>query len=194
MHSPQILSDVLQSLPIQPITGTVFRAVNFDALMSRNPPNALWSGGAREKGQRYTPPGGPDCLYVSETEQTALSEARGLFSTITNESTLSPLVALPIQVSLENVLDLTQQNTQQLLGTDLTELTSSWQMQMLNSDVVPTHVLAEAAFATHHFQAIRFPSAQVVGQVNLVIWTGLLKEPSFVEILDRNSKLWRRIP
>lgn len=194
MHSQQILKKTLQSVATKKVAGTFFRAVDYDALTSRLPPNALWSGGPRQKGQRYTPSGGPGCLYLSETMETAIAEARGLFSTVANVSASQAIVVLSIQVQLDCVLDITVEETQLRLGTTLKELTASWEVKMLDNLTVPTHVLAEAAFESGLFQGIRFPSAQVEKQANLMIWTGLVTQPSFVEIFDRNSKLWRRIP
>lgn len=191
MHPLETLIEILPTISPQSVSRTYFRAVDYDALRSKDPPNALWSGGPKEKGQRFTPPGGPDCLYVSETMPTAITEMRGLFSTV---APLLPFVVISIQVRLDRVLDITNPETQLRLGTSLTELTASWELQMSDNLPVPTHTLAEAAFSTGRFQAIRFASAQVEGEANLMIWTGLVSGSNFVEVYDRDSTLWRQIP
>jgi RES domain-containing protein len=100
MHPLETLIEILPTISPQSVSRTYFRAVDYDALNRNNPPNALWAGGPREEGQRFTPPGGPDCLYMSETRTTAITEMTGLFSTI---EASPPIVVISIQVQLDRV-------------------------------------------------------------------------------------------
>lgn len=185
-------------LQIQPIAynRNVFRCVDLVALLGdgTRPITPLYDLGPRGSGQRYTPIGGQLALYVAEHPYTSYVEATGMFSSVAAlaQQHAPAEVTLQFNVSLESVLDLTLAANQLLLETTTIELTRSWEWQMAMGQPVPTQILGEVAFNTGRFQAIRFPSAKITGEPNLVIWTERVTAPSFIESTDPNYP--QRIP
>ena len=188
------LADALTTLPVLSYNRNVFRAVELEALQSINPMQPLFDLGPCRRGQRYTPPGGPPALYVSEDPATSYFEGTGMFAAVAAlaHQNAPATVIFNIVATLENILDITTEVTQQRLQTNIIELTSSWKWQMAMGSSVPTHILANVAYATGRFQAIRFPSARRDAEPNLVIWTDKLVEPFFVEVNDHRYS--QRIP
>ena len=198
MHSPDILAAVLPTLPAVPINGTYHRSVaNASLYQGRRKPKYLYSLGPGREGSRYTPKGGPPCLYVSSEPVTTLSEAAGIASSLVLAGIAipQPTSAFSMTVDLHRgLLDLTDPSVLAQLGTDLTELDGPWEEQVLNGDPVPTQILAIAAYASKRFQGIRFYSHEDPGKVNIVIWTETVKAPSAVAVIDSSGTITERIP
>jgi len=198
MHSPDILSAVLTTISAIPISGTYHRSVaNASLYQERRKPKYLYALGPGREGARYTPKGGPPCLYVSAEPVTTLSEAAGIASALVLAGIAipQPTTAFSVKVDLHRgVLDLTDAATLVQLGTDLTELDGPWEQQVLNGDPVPTQILAIAAYATNRFQGIRFYSHEDPGKLNLVIWTEAVNAPSAVAVIDSSDTVSERIP
>lgn len=200
MLSANKLAVVLKKIPSQTLTRNMHRAVDLDKLLSIIPPQPLFALGPGLQGQRFTPKGGPAALYVSEHLTMAFYEANGLFA---NQAALAlqsapATVIFTLRVHLERVLDITDIETQRLLGTTEAELTSAFRWQQLVGASIPTQILGDVVFASGLFQAIRYPSNldrdQVRREANLVIWTDRLIAPSFIEVLDTSGKFCQRIP
>jgi RES domain-containing protein len=198
MHSPDILAAVLRTLPAVPMSGTYHRSVaNASLYQGRRKPKYLYALGPGREGARYTPKGGPPCLYVSAEPVTTLSEAAGIASSLVLAGIAipQPTSAFSMTVDLHRgLLDLTDPNVLAQLGTDLTELDGPWEKQVLNGDPVPTQILAIAAYDSKCFQGIRFYSHEDPGKVNIVIWTETVKAPSAVAVIDSSGAKIERIP
>ncbi|MBX9950344.1 MAG: RES domain-containing protein [Candidatus Obscuribacterales bacterium] len=199
MHSEDVLADVLANLPAVPINGTYHRSVaNASLYRKGRKPKLLFSLGAGMNGARFTPKGGPPCLYVSAQPVTTLSEVSGIASSLV----LAGLVAIPqpttafsMNVNLHRgILDLTNTDNLDKLGTTLAELDGPWEEQMKNGEPVPTQDLAKAVYESKRFQGLQFFSHEAPGQVNIMIWTETVKAPSVVEVIDGSGKLADRIP
>lgn len=193
------LISALNKIPAQALSKIVFRSVSLDDLLSVVPLHILYDLGPRTNGQRYSPvdPNGPRTLYVSERPETSFWEASGgVFSTITsvNQDWATLMAIIPIRINLERILDLTEPHIQAQLGTTLSELTGSWEIQMLNGSPVPTQEIGRAAFNCQRFQGIRFPSAPLSEHINLLIWTETIIGSSFVKVIDYRGRFTERIP
>lgn len=95
---------------------------------------------------------------------------------------------------IERVLDLTDKAVVKALGTTVAELKAPWAQQLKNGNLVPTHVLADAAYGSNRYQAIRYLSAEHKAGINLVIWTRKIRKPSYVEVYDPSGRLAARVP
>ncbi len=174
----------------------VFRCVELAALIGdgSRPIQPLYDLGPRQSGQRYTPIGGARALYVAEHFCTSYIETTGMFSSVAAiaQQPAPAEVTLQFRVALEAILDITIAANQAILSTNDIELKRSWEWQMAMGQRVPTQILGEAALNCGKFQALRFSSAKVTGEANLVIWTERVVAPSFVECTDLNYP--QRIP
>ncbi len=200
MLSATDLAVVLKKIRSQTLTRSLHRAVDLVKLLSITPPQPLFALGPGLQGQRFTSKGGPAALYVSEHPAMAFYEANGLFA---NQAALAqseapPTVIFTLRVHLEQVLDITDTETQRLLGTTEAELTSAFRWQQLSGGSVPTQILGDAAFHSGLFQAIRYPSSidrdRERKEENLMIWIDKITAPSFVEIQDPTGMFAQRIP
>jgi RES domain-containing protein len=146
------------------------------------------------KAYRYTPPD-LAALYLGEGEDVAAAEVKqhpGLTGFARKPT--PPHTVYHVEVKLSAVLDVTTEEAQSKLGTDLVELTAPWR---LKSPCAPTQQLGGAAFADSRFEAIRYPCAplHLVGQsgASLVIFRDRLQSGSSVKIYDPNgtwSETW----
>jgi RES domain-containing protein len=196
MHSPKKLASVLAKLPPISVSQSFYRSVNHASLHKCVPPKPLYALGPGLEGSRYTPKGGPPCLYVSAKPLTTLCEVAGIASALLDAGAIiqQPLTLYAIRVQLKHVLDLTDNSVVEALGTTFAELDAPWEEQIRNSKPVPTHVLAIAAHNSGRFQGIRFFSHEYPGTVNLAIWTNTVKRPSFIEVIDASGELSDRLP
>src|SRR5439155_11081298 len=107
---------------------------------------------------------GPPALYVAKNQGTALVEStHGITSGLHGRGLIkpsAPIVIYAIKAQLDRVLDLTDESVVEALGTSAAELKGPWAQQMKNGDPVPTHILAEAAYASHRFQGIKYRSVE----------------------------------
>ncbi|MBY0548046.1 MAG: RES domain-containing protein, partial [Candidatus Obscuribacterales bacterium] len=154
------MADVLANLPAVPINGTYHRSVaNASLYRKGRKPKLLFSLGAGMNGARFTPKGGPPCLYVSAKPVTTLSEVSGIASSLVHAGVAipQPTTAFSMSVNLHRgILDLTNAAILDALGTNLAELDGPWEEQMKNGDPVPTQILATAVYESKRFQGLRF--------------------------------------
>src|SRR3954471_11806549 len=193
MLPPQGLRRVLPAIARVQLRGPWYRAVNFDYLSG--PPaggspggsvQPLWPGGAARKGARFTPqalPGIPpiDCLYLAEDEVTPLREIAGVLRPPGNPVPLlfEPQVLLTVDGVLTDILDLTELETQDALGTSRQELTGLWVLQQSSyltgaGPLPPTQLLAAEAFASRAVVGLRYPSSKNANGVGLAVFTSRL--------------------
>ncbi|MBP6745838.1 RES family NAD+ phosphorylase [bacterium] len=198
MHAPNILATVLASLKAIPIEATFHRSIANAVLYRKGrKPKLLFALGAGANGARFTPVGGPPCLYVSAKPITTISEATGIASSLiaAGQAIPQPHTAFSMRVKLHRgVIDLTDETTILELGSCAAELDGDWLEQMRSEEPILTQILATAIYESNRFQGIRFFSHGDPGQINLMIWTKKVKAPSFVEVIDSSSVLADRIP
>jgi len=204
MLDATMLSGVLAQLPPRPFTGTLYRAIDYEALHGLHsptpyPPNPLYCEGAPAKGARYTPKGGMPSLYLAEDYGTAYEEANQAYLLVQAINPRAvpgspPTVILSARVELASVLDIADPAVQQALGTGLAELVSPWRLFQQGGGMAPTQILGQAAHQGRYAQALRYPSAVVSGRCCFVLFCDLLTAPSFVEIYDPQANLLRRLP
>jgi RES domain-containing protein len=199
MHPEANLPAIIAGLPVQPYNGTCYRLVDFAVLTGYDPMIPLYTLGPGQKGQRYTPKGGPNALYAAEDIVTAHAEYFRidrivLAADASYHLLANPTVQLTIQVNLERVLNIADPDIQAALGTTVAELTGPWRKQMIKKLFCPTQVLATAVFAHGAIQALRYPSARGAEYCNLIIWEERLALPSYIQVKDSTGSLSARIP
>ena len=204
MLTAQALKKVLPLLPACAFEGILYRAVDLEALFGFHLPTPypkplpLFSEGARQRGARYTPIGGPDSLYLALDPQTAYAEANRVHTqawvgATANAPALPPTVLISIRARLDCILDITDTSIQQALHTTQEELLRPWRLAQSRGRIVATQQLGQAAFDCGSFQAIRYPSAQSSGAHCLAVFPDRLSTPAYVESIDQHLNVPQRI-
>ena len=205
MLSEPALHAVLPTLPTCSFEGILYRAVDLEALLGfhQHPPYTqplpLFSEGARQRGARYTPIGGPASLYLASDPQTAYAEANRVHTQAwangtVNAPALPPTVLICVRVRLESILDITAPSIQQALHTNSQELLRPWRLAQARGRSVATQRLGQSAFDCGSIQAIRYPSAQSAGAHCLVVFPTRLTTPAYVETVDPHRNMPQRLP
>lgn len=199
MHPEASLPAIIAGLPVQPYNGTCYRLVDFAVLTGYDPMIPLYTLGPGQKGQRYTPKGGPNALYAAEDIVTAQAEYHRVERIVLAADPMyhlvaNPTVQLTIEVNVECVLNIADPAIQTALGTTLSELTGPWRKQMIKKLFCPTHVLATAVYAHGSIQGLRYPSARGPEYCNLILWEDRLVLPSYIQVKDSTGTLAARIP
>jgi RES domain-containing protein len=198
------LQVALDSLPTQSFEGVLYRAVDLEALFGFHRPTPypqplpLFSEGARQRGARYTPIGGPASLYLALDPQTAYAEVNRVHTqawsgTVENAPALPPTVLISVRARLDSILDITNAAIQQALQTTERELLRPWRLAQARGHAVVTQVLGQAVF-DGNIQAIRYPSAQSDGAHCLVVFPERLVAPSYIETVDQHLNIPQRLP
>jgi hypothetical protein len=111
-------------------------------------------------------------------------------------------VTLNVQVILREVIDLTDLNIQNALGTNVQELTGDWEGFQIRSNrtsvplptgIAPTQELGRALFATG-VEGFRAVSAKVPYQKILVVFTDNLQSGSSLVFKDHAGRILHRVP
>ena len=152
-------------------------------------PDWLFTSG---KPNRYNPRG-VDCIYFSESAETAQAEHDSFWRRTAGES--QPVTTFYAQVKLGRVLDLTDGATLKVLGIKKKDLSASWRRA---KSPTLTQMLGREVSESRLFSAIRYPSepAKTEGKegCNLVIFKGNVKSPDQVEILGRGTSPLQKWP
>ncbi|MBI3493099.1 MAG: RES family NAD+ phosphorylase [Acidobacteria bacterium] len=216
MLSPPDLRRVLPGVPRVAVSGPWYRAVAFDDLLGP-PPGApagsttqpLWPGTARRGGARFTPKQTSatpsfDSLYVAEDEMTPLLEVTRVLRPPGSGVRLHfrPLVLITVVGALADVVDFTDSGIQSQTGTNLMELTGSWEIAQADylagrGPMPPTQMLAQAAYDVGDISALRYPSTKnLAGGIALVIFPGrLIAGQSRLDVFNvPGGRLTRRLP
>jgi len=199
------LLTILPSLPTDAFEGILYRAIDLEALFGFHQPIPyaqplpLFSEGARQRGARYTPIGGPASLYLALDPQTAYAEANRVHTQVwrnaaTNTPALPPTVLISVRARIDGILDITDSTIQQHLQTANRELLRPWRLAQSRGRVVATQLLGQAAFACGNIQALRYPSAQSSGAHCFVVFPERLVTPAYVEIVDQHLNIPQRLP
>lgn len=205
MLSASVLTAALQALPRISYEGILYRAVDMEALFGFHQPTPypqplpLFSEGARQRGARYTPVGGPASLYLAYDPETAYAEANRVYTQTWSGApgiapALPPTVLISVRVRLDSILDITDTAIQRELQTGNQELLLPWRRAQSRGEVVATQALGQAVFDCGLFQAIRYPSALSPGAHCLVVFTERLMAPAYVETIDQHFNIPQRLP
>ena len=205
MLSASDLTAALQSLHGFSYEGVLYRAVDMEALFGFHQPTPyprplpLFSEGARQRGARYTPVGGPASLYLAHDPETAYAEANRVhtqaWAGASNIAPASPpTVLISVRARLNSVLDITDAVIQRELQTSYQELLRPWRRAQSRGEIVATQALGQAVFDCGLFQAIRYPSALSPGAHCLLVFPERLVTPAYVETIDQHFNIPQRLP
>ncbi|MBW4619127.1 MAG: RES family NAD+ phosphorylase [Cyanosarcina radialis HA8281-LM2] len=171
--------------------GLVFRVVHIRHLNT-----CLSSIGSLRFGGRYNQPQAFESLYLADNPVTALLEVEALFKASTQLQCIlkPPQLLISIEYKSSAVLDLTELNHQQILGTNLQELTGNWRLMNALGRVAPTQVLGEAVYNLQNVEAMKVPSARDPNVYNLVVFPDRLAGSSFLRVYDDSGTINTRLP
>lgn len=168
MYGHRTLLAKLAKLPLAPRVGPWSRLVALEYLQGPPPgaatdsgPDPLWPGGSKLHGQRFTPRGSFDTLYVCADQVTALLEVRSAFRGphgMLRPTGVNPQVLVTIEGAVTRVLDLTKPSTMKALGTSTAELTGAW-AYVPEGGEAPTQRLGRAAYASQRIRGLLYTSA-----------------------------------
>ncbi|MBC6454744.1 MAG: RES family NAD+ phosphorylase [Hormoscilla sp. SP5CHS1] len=137
------LNAVLSTLPTIALEGIAFRSV-----LERFANEPLSAIGSQLVGGRYNLRGEFEALYLANSEQTALQEVRVLFETSQGLVAISgpPRVIFSVEYSFNAVLDITNPEIENNLGTNFQELTGLWEPMQRQHQLAPTQRLGAAVY------------------------------------------------
>jgi RES domain-containing protein len=152
----------------------------------RTRPDLLYAGGVSDSGGRFTPVGGPDTLYLASSESVANAEWRHGLEKIFGKDLLAepPKVTFKSRVKLQRMVDLSDSNVLEALGTCSEELMAEW-----DGVTAPgSQVLGQAIYDSCRFSGIRYQSARIKRGYCLAIFPRrLIHGDEEVSILDPYS-------
>lgn len=193
MLAGQQLGTTLATLPIKPEQSTTYRLV---PLRFQN--TLLSAVGSFLKGGRYNIAQTFEVLYTSGSPITALKELNFLVKTSSGIVAFpgEPLILLSLSYSLQSILDLTDPNHQNILGTNLQELTGDFLRLNAQGQIAPTQELGAVAYNLQTIQALKVPSASDLDpdSYNLVIFPDRLAPNSFIQVYDPSGTIQARLP
>ena len=192
MLPPADLGAALAQIKLVTVRGPWWRIVAFRHLL-RSPSQPLWAAGSKIEGARFTPKGGFDSLYLAGDPVTALAEVNSLVILPGGPVPVPspPCTLLAVQGVVSRVLDITQADILEALGTTETEMTAPWILVAQS----PTQLLAQAAYNSGRIAGIRYGSAKHRGKKNLVVFPDRLESATgdFLEVHDPSGHLTQRI-
>jgi len=198
----QAIAEIAQRLTTVRRRGIVrhlYRAVYHANLELSTPPNPLYFAGS-VAGRRYTPVGGPAGLYLSFDQATTVTELR-LLSFLAGEPVAAPhdpVVICTVEVRVDDVLDLTDPTTCDLLSLTRAELDEDWEAgqaaHIAGTGARPAgQLLALAAHAMHTFSGILFQSRRSDFGSNVVLFPDRLYVDERVEVVDSTGVFRARL-
>jgi len=168
------LRHALNGVPLTTWTGPLYRTVAGRYLRS-----LASVRGSLKADNRYTRAGTCAALYTSHYPELALLEVmQGSAFHEAFPGAASPVhVTFTVRVDLTRVLDLTLDDVQDALGTNLQELTGEWKaLNALGRDA-PTQRLGCVAFESALVQAIRYPSKLQPNRANMLLFKDRIDVP-----------------
>ena len=189
----QAIAEIAQRLTTvrrRGIARHLFRAVYHANLGLSTPPNPLFFAGS-VAGRRYTPVGGPAGLYLSFDQATTVTELR-LLSFLAGEPVAAPhdpVVICTVEVRVDDLLDLTDVSTCNMLALTRAELDEDWETRqaahIAGVGARPAgQLLALVAHAMQTFSGIVFQSRRSDFGSNLMLFPDRLYVDERVEVVD----------
>lgn len=144
------------------MTGWWFRAIHLQYL-----PTRLATDHTRTRRSRFSS-ASPDSpkfriLYLGQNHQVALHEVDALLGDPASPTPNASGLVVPswailgLDVTLDHVVDLTDPAQQEVIETNLSELTGKWE----RSDLAPTQQLGEALYSIRKVEGVIYPSSRV---------------------------------
>lgn len=203
MWAERTLQKKLQSLPLINVHGSWSRCVAYEHLIgpppgaaATAPPDPLWPGGSKRHGQRFTPKGSFDSVYLAQTVDTALLEAQAVFRT---SAGLSPTVSNPttlvtVETVVFNILNTCHPEIQHELGTSTSELTGAW-AHVPDGGRPPTQILGAAAYQSGKLHGIQYTSSKNPPALCLCVFVDRLDAShELLRVIDRSGNLVNSLP
>jgi RES domain-containing protein len=190
VHSPDRLLRALETAPVQPFTGFVYRII-----AERHRDSPLSAIGSVRSGGRYNAPNSFPVLYCADSQMTAMLEIEALFTTADGQlkgAARDPDLVLSLQCKLARVLDLTDEHFCHELGTTRDELISlSPSRFILNArgEETPTQKLGAACSFSGSISALKVPSAANQTGFCLDVLPDSLLVGEQVAILDDSGRI-----
>jgi len=168
------------SATVSQYQGTAYRAVS-----PKRCDNPLDSFGSILNGGRYNTKDIFEVLYLGVSGNTACIEYRNRLIRANGgffEDEERPCKVFTVEYRLNTVLDITNLDNQDILGTSHQELTGNWNWYQRNvsEKISPTQILGKAIYDLGTIVALKVPSAPHCGAHNIII---------FPEILMKNHSL-----
>jgi len=194
--APQ-LRRVLAEAPLVEVAGPFHRFVQLQYVLARlragGSPGLLDTIGSRLGGGRFNYRGGFDVLYLGVEPETALAEAESILlgSGVGRRSRLpSPYVHLGVEGQVGRVLDLTEDDVLESLGTTRAELAAPWRGTQARGREAPTQVLGRLARGARRIEGLRFWSTKNSPQGRcLAVFPDRLVPPSALVVVDDSGQL-----
>lgn len=185
MHSIEQLIPVLEQAKLSPFFGFTFRIV---ADRWRSSP--LSAIGSLQRGGRYNFPGEFAVVYTADSQLTALREVEALF--LDNAGQLhgvprNPDLILTLECSLLSVLELTDSDLLEQLGTSHAELVAESPSRFIENArgrMIPTQQLGSACFQSGHISGIKVPSAANPTGFCIDVFPECMFEGEYVRVRD----------
>jgi RES domain-containing protein len=190
VHSPDRLLRALETAPVQPFTGFVYRII-----AERHRDSPLSAIGSVRSGGRYNAPNSFPVLYCADSQMTAMLEVEALFTTADGQlqgAPRDPDLVLSLRCELIRVLDLTNQHFYRELGTTRDELVSlSPSRFILNArgEQTPTQSLGAACSFSGSISALKVPSAANHDGYCLNVLPDSMLAGEHVTILDDSDRI-----
>lgn len=161
-------------------------------------PQPLWGMGSRINGGRFTPKDIFETIYLAEDPITALAEVALVIQHAQAPPATfrtPPWVHVTVDGILFSLLDLTENNVQRALGTNVQELTGEWRYTQAQGLEAPTQMLGRLCYETGRFDGIRyFSSKNPPKGVCLAVFPDRLGPRAYLEVYDPHDNLAQRLP
>lgn len=168
-----------------PFQGDVMRSVS---ILHANAKDIFSGEGAAVRGGRWNPRG-IDAVYASLSVTTAVREAyQELLRFGFSASTARPRTFCGAQVTLQNVLDLSEKNIRRAIGFTVSELVDEdWLAIQQEGDESWTQAIGRGAFEAR-FEGLLVPSARDRPRgINLVVFPTNLRPGSKIDIIGKED-------
>jgi RES domain-containing protein len=169
-----------------PWAGVVFRSAS---VAYANRDDLLTGAGAKRDGARWNPPDSMATVYTSLEMKTAVEEALSHHRYFGfAEETALPRVLVAIRVSLQRVLNLTDQRPRKALGVNRGQLTGEdWRACNASDAEALTQAIGRLAWE-NGWEGLLVPSSADVGGVNLIVFlSNLILPQSYLLIVNRDQ-------
>jgi len=150
---------------------TLYRATRLEFLRTLSGTEGAWG-----VANRYSLAKMSHAMYLADgPDQAMLESTRQFHSTFGANAIIPAFAVFPVYVDLVKVLDLTDPEIQDILGSSLEELTGDWRAALEERQNHPrrrvvTHDLGRAAFEAG-WEALKYPSAPHPRRWNVVVFT-----------------------
>jgi len=177
----------LNRISVIAIKKPYYRSIGVERL--NNPIEALQS---KLNGGRYNFIGSFEALYLAPNPFTAIKESLKEFKENSKvfDFKFPPKVTITVEVEVEHIIDLQDGRVIRALGIEEHKLIKPWRytQDVLGKEAY-TQILGRLIYESAKFDGIRYPSAKVSKEYNLVIFPDRLKEISQISVYDPNQIL-----